>query len=91
MYGITIDVMSSVCDRLAKTNEVLLYLQFVMEDRSFSLNETADFRISQFWHFLISNIQYIDRNRNIYISYMPTLPIYAVVYRIFKSSTAYRF
>jgi hypothetical protein len=23
--------------------------------------------------------------------YMPTLPIYAVVYRIFKSSTAYRF
>ena len=25
------------------------------------------------------------------IAYMPTLPIYAVVYRIFKSSTAYRF
>ena len=24
-------------------------------------------------------------------TYMPTLPIYAVVYRIFKSSTAYRF
>ena len=48
--------MSSVCDRLAKTNEVLLYLQFVMEDHSFSLNENADFRISQFWHFRISNI-----------------------------------
>ena len=25
------------------------------------------------------------------VTYMPTLPIYAVVYRIFKSSTAYRF
>ena len=25
------------------------------------------------------------------ITYMPTLPIYAVVYRFFKSSTAYRF
>jgi hypothetical protein len=24
-------------------------------------------------------------------TYMPTLPIYAVVYQIFKSSTAYRF
>ena len=24
-------------------------------------------------------------------AYMPTLPIYAVVYRFFKSSTAYRF
>jgi hypothetical protein len=25
------------------------------------------------------------------LPYMPTLPIYTVVYRIFKSSTAYRF
>jgi ACT domain-containing protein len=42
MYGITIDVMSSVCDRLGKTNEVLLYLQFVMEDRSFFTSSILD-------------------------------------------------
>ena len=27
---------------------------------------------------------------NMRVTYMPTLPIYAVVYRFFKSSTAYR-
>ena len=36
--------------------------------------------------YLISGSKILD-----WITYMPTLPIYAVVYRFFKSSTAYRF
>jgi hypothetical protein len=43
---------------------------------------------SLFYNFIWNNKP--DRaKRN--TSYMPTLPIYAVVYRIFKSSTAYQF
>jgi hypothetical protein len=44
-------------------------------------------RILEDDRFLISG--YVDDF--IFVSYMPTLPIYAVVYRFVKSSTAYRF
>ena len=42
----------------------------------------------------MSNLTFINSLKITYIpiiSYMPTLPIYVAVYRIFKSSTAYRF
>ena len=42
----------------------------------------------------MSNLTFINSLKITYIPiilYMPTLPIYVAVYRIFKSSTAYRF